>query len=637
MNLSRFTLSQKSIRIGFGLALAGLILAIGWWDLHHLDGFHWDTDEGTALMQVRMLQEGYALYRDVWSDHPPGLMLSILAAFRLVGSSVAVGRAVVVGYALLGLLAVALIVRRINGRLGALAAVALLASTPNFFWLSRSVSRDIPAVCLATLALAFGFCYMDTGRRRWLVAAGVVFALGLWVKLIVVILLPPLALMVLLRHRGSPRPWRGLVGDLALLALAVGLTLLPIPLLFDPGLFFAQVLGTPWQARGAWPSRTFEYVIWMWEYLGQENLGLSALAAYGLVTLAWRRSRAGLVIGFWLLLTIVALLTHRPLWAKHHFSLLLFPVACLAGIGVDGLIGLPSRRIALGLGLIALAIYVWRLPATLALDGELLAPHPFLSAQQAVQFLQERTAPGDFVVTDVPMIAFRSERSIPPWVVVASSKRIQTGQLTDEELIAVSEQYRPRAVLLWDDHLIRLTDYIGWMRRHYYLARRDGKRQIWVWFDPAADVLNPRPADLDGQVSLLGYAVDRTELRPGDTLHLTLTWRAQREMAEGHNVFAHLLDEEGHLWGQHDGPPQQGDYPTNLWAAGEPVPDEHPIVVSPDAPPGTYTLSVGLYDWQSGQRLPAYSPDGARLEEDRIILGQVQVLPLQKVTRDEGP
>jgi hypothetical protein len=525
-------------------------------------------------------------------------------------------------------------VRRVNGRLGALAAVALLALAPNFFWLSRSVSRDIPAICLATLALAFGFRYLEVGRRRWLVAAGLVFALGLWVKLIVVIGLPPLALMVLLRHWGSPRPWRGLVSDLALLAVAVGLPLLPIPLLFDPGLFFAQVLGTPWQARGAWPLRTFEYAIWMGEYLGQENLGLSALAAYGLVTLAWRRSRAGLVIGFWLVLTIVALLTHRPLWAKHHFSLLLFPTACLAGIGVNDLIGPPSRLVLssrrrtetrVALGLIALAICVWRLPATLALDGELLAPDPFIAAWQAVEFVQERTAPTDFIVTDVPMIAFRSGRPIPPWVVVASSKRIRTGQLTDEELIAVSEQYRPRAVLLWDDHLIRLTGYIGWMRRHYYLAHRDGQRQIWVRFDPATDVPIPRPADLGGQVSLLGYGLDKSEVQPGDTLHLTLYWQAQREMAEGHNVFTHLLDAEGRLWGQHDSPPQEGDYPTNLWAPGEPVPDEHPIVVSPDAPPGTYTLSVGMYDWQSGQRLPAYGPDGARLEEDRIILGQVQI------------
>lgn len=276
---------------GYILGLGMLLAIIGWWDLNHLGGFHWDTDEGTALMQVRMLQEGYALYRDVWSDHPPGLMLSILAAFRLAGSSVAVGRAVVVGFSLLGLLAVALIVRRVTGRLGSLAAAALLASAPNFFWLSRSVNRDIAAVCLATLGVAVGFHYLETGRRHWLTVVGGIFALGLWVKLIVVILLLPLAVMVLLQHWGSLRAWRGLIGDLALLALSVGLTLLPILLLFDPASFFAQVLGTPWQARGAWPSRTFEYIIWMWEYLAQENLGLSALAAYGLLTLAGGQRR----------------------------------------------------------------------------------------------------------------------------------------------------------------------------------------------------------------------------------------------------------------------------------------------------------------------------------------------------------
>jgi hypothetical protein len=35
---------------------------------------------------------------------------------------------------------------------------------------------------------------------------------------------------------------------------------------------------------------------------------------------------------------------------------------------------------------------------------------------------------------------------------------------------------------------------------------------------------------------------------------------------------------------------------------------------------------VGLYDWQTGQRLPAYGPDGARLEGDRVVLGEVRVV-----------
>jgi hypothetical protein len=45
-----------------------------------------------------------------------------------------------------------------------------------------------------------------------------------------------------------------------------------------------------------------------------------------------------------------------------------------------------------------------------------------------------------------------------------------------------------------------------------------------------------------------------------------------------------------------------------------------------DLPPGTYTLTVGMYDYGTKERLPAIGPDGERFPNNRIVLDQLQVM-----------
>ena len=55
--------------------------------------------------------------------------------------------------------------------------------------------------------------------------------------------------------------------------------------------------------------------------------------------------------------------------------------------------------------------------------------------------------------------------------------------------------------------------------------------------------------------------------------------------------------------------------------------DDHVLVVDTDLPPGTYTLSVGMYNFSTMARLPVVGPDGEPLGDDRVILDQVIVAP----------
>jgi len=58
---------------------------------------------------------------------------------------------------------------------------------------------------------------------------------------------------------------------------------------------------------------------------------------------------------------------------------------------------------------------------------------------------------------------------------------------------------------------------------------------------------------------------------------------------------------------------------------GEIVQDERALILGPGVQPGEYTLVVGMYDLESGKRLPAYNEDGALMPHSRIVLTRVRV------------
>jgi hypothetical protein len=141
-----------------------------------------------------------------------------------------------------------------------------------------------------------------------------------------------------------------------------------------------------------------------------------------------------------------------------------------------------------------------------------------------------------------------------------------------------------------------------------------------------ADPLYRRPVVFGEQIKLLGFDLtgvaghpltadpvappqpfvfepDRGELR------LTLYWQALTVPNDDYRVFIHVLDGQGRLVAQFDGPPAAGAYPTLLWDPGEIIIDPHPL---PDLPPGPHRLNIGLYQPQNGIRLRAPGqPDNA--------------------------
>ena len=124
---------------------------------------------------------------------------------------------------------------------------------------------------------------------------------------------------------------------------------------------------------------------------------------------------------------------------------------------------------------------------------------------------------------------------------------------------------------------------------------------------------HPVGANLGGQVTLLGYDLDLTQVAGGGPAQLILYWQAQREMDTAYKVFVHLLDESGQIAAQVDREPQAGQAPTTAWLAGEVLVD--PVEIPVQGLERVQRIALGLYDPASGMRLTVKESGG-----DAVIL-----------------
>ncbi|MFZ5918325.1 MAG: hypothetical protein ACOYZ7_15390 [Chloroflexota bacterium] len=141
----------------------------------------------------------------------------------------------------------------------------------------------------------------------------------------------------------------------------------------------------------------------------------------------------------------------------------------------------------------------------------------------------------------------------------------------------------------------------------------------------APPIQHPLLVNLGNRVEFLGYDLERDEIAPGETLHLTLYWRALAEMQTSYTVFTHLLDSADQIRGQQDNPPVNGSYPTTLWLPGEVVVDAYALTVDADAPLGEHLVEIGMYLAETGERLPVLDEAGQAIG-DRVLLGRVLVV-----------
>ncbi len=138
----------------------------------------------------------------------------------------------------------------------------------------------------------------------------------------------------------------------------------------------------------------------------------------------------------------------------------------------------------------------------------------------------------------------------------------------------------------------------------------------------------PLDARIGDFARLYGYRlIKQSPIRRGDAFRVELYWQAEQRAPTDYTVFVQLLDARGNLIAQRDSAPRGGTYPTSIWDAGEVIADSYTLTVPPDADAGAYQLIVGMYHWQTLQRLPVTDAEYRALGDHVILPVKIQTSP----------
>lgn len=131
-------------------------------------------------------------------------------------------------------------------------------------------------------------------------------------------------------------------------------------------------------------------------------------------------------------------------------------------------------------------------------------------------------------------------------------------------------------------------------------------------------------ARIGDAIELIGYDVTRE----GESIGLSVYWRAREVMREDYTVFVHLVgalnpQTQSSVWSQDDTQPARGSYPTSRWQRGEIIVDEYRLRVA-GLPRGEYHIEIGIYNLHTGARLRVAASD-APMERDRVVFERITV------------
>jgi len=621
-------------KVVYGLVLLGLIGLLFAWQIGNLGDHNWLYDEAGYIAVPWMVAAGHTLYTEVYSPSPPLFTLSVAAAFKVWGNSVEVGRAVIVAYSALGLLAAALLAREIRGRVAGLAVVLLLFFSPEYFRLSRVTMSEVPAASLALISLLALLVYWRRGQRGWLVLSGLTLAASLLLKLVTLFALPLPILAVALRHFYPPSPGagrfaavsgKGMVLDFALWAVSFCLPILLCLLIYDPWAMYEQAVALHWRGREFHQvdySRRGPRIL---GYLWQDR-GLLMLALGGSLFCWLRRSRQALLVVAWFLLVTIMMINQAPL-TTHHMLPMVPPLAILAGVmvqeGWDSWLALIRQRRwqsvllpAVGVGLVAFYLVNW--PAVTKSNREEMVRTntPDELVEDAISLLRQATAPGDFVISDDPLIVLLAGRNIPPTLTGADWRRLHVGYLTAEQLIALSEQYGVSALVFWKERFDSLTTYVQWVEDRFE-AVKIGTSSHRLYLPPQ---LSESPSTTFGhKIQLLASRVDESRLASTGKLRVTLFWRALQPVGGDYTFYLKLINPAFHIWGQQDSRPYHDGSPTWTWRKGQVIYDPRQLELLPGTPPGQYQIEIIPVEIYSTEAL---EPDVG----GPVFLGPIEVL-----------
>jgi 4-amino-4-deoxy-L-arabinose transferase-like glycosyltransferase len=440
--------------------------------------FQFDYDEGFNLMKAVLYSKGFSLYSQIWNDQPPFFTVILSKWINLFGHSIFAARLLILLFSAILIWCFYQIVFFELGNLPAIVATFLLFTSWLYIRLSISVMIGIPSLALAMLSIYFLYRYKQTSYKFYLILSGGCLALSLQTKLFTVFLIPLIGLQILdFRSRTKEIKTNKLflLKTICLWLISLVLVYSLLAALYQQFWNQEQLLLTHLKQPPDLKKENFHNLQYL-NYMIHQDYDYIFLAGIGIWAIISQKQKKGLLPLTWLVTATFILLKHQPIW-YHYYPLLAIPICWLAAYGVDLLYKLFSQNIYKKFKIISMKKFV--LPASLIviLIGLIIItpPNPRGSVPKNLELMQviiKYKIFTNWVFTDNPMYAFYNDLIVPPEIAVMSYKRINSGDLTFTEMLAILNKYHPEQLILtrWTTQIKSDKNIMDYINNNYSLT-----------------------------------------------------------------------------------------------------------------------------------------------------------------------
>jgi len=457
--------------------------------------FEVDPDEGNNLIKSLLLDRGYRLYSQIWSDQAPLFSYALQWWFNRFGWTIPAARVLMVVCSAVTLWGVYQTARLVAGHAAGIAAVILLLLTPYYIALSVSIMLGLPALMWAVISLWALTVWMQRSGHRWLVLSAVALSLSVMTKLFTGFLAPIFGAAVLVKAWRDGRQKLAPPRRIIPAAIWSGAWLLPtiamLLLIVRPG-GFSQLIQPHIKAQDVYAEVSATANI-AWRLTGEGNPGgaedIIVLGTIGLALAVLQRRWIALIPAAWAAAAYVSLSCHAPIW-YHHVPLVMIPVALLAGMAVGGVVPTTPGRPPLWGAAGTVGTVVLRLAAVactvLVIVGIPGKHGKYASSKQLggmVEYaprdryltaVMKQYAPQSrWVFSDRQIYAFVAGLPVPPELSVTSRKRLHTTKMSDQDFVNVLRRYSPEQVVMGGWRMPMTAPLSAYLREQYTLIYTD--------------------------------------------------------------------------------------------------------------------------------------------------------------------
>ena len=447
-------------------------------------------DEGYNLMKAMMVVKGFTLYSQIWSDQPPLLTYLLAWMYRLNGYSIYSSRLLILAFSCVMVWSIVQFLRLAWGNMPALLAVIILFLVSYFPTLSAAVMVGQPSLAMASVSLLFLAVWHRRRQQIFLALSALVFCLSILTKLFTGSLALVFVVgLVASEYFGAEKDeglFRLLYPALLWSVVFTAFTLVA-GILLTGTQTISQLIQPHLAASQASVYPPNEQLLPITYYL-QDAWPILLLALVGTALVFQHRRWLMLYPLAWMLSSFVELSVLKPVW-YHHQLLITIPAAMLAAVASGEIFQVllqgwhtpfefKRNWLLLAGGLLSVVLVIaFRVPDVYNLfqqqaNADTTQRHPF--EDKLLKKINQYAPQTNWMVTDMPMFAFRADLKVPPNLVVISWKRLAAGDLDEEEILNTLQSLKPEQVLFGRFQFNALNKYLA--ENYDLILERDNEK-----------------------------------------------------------------------------------------------------------------------------------------------------------------